>query len=253
MNFGKQIDDDYIGVHDSETTSELARSDMRDEDASADEPPEESETDADASANASDSANADASTDGADASQPSDAPRREDRIIRDQKAADHVDDRAGSAAASEIEEVIDEDAIIEHDGRASTRTFFRPADASEEKREQFERLIGWQEDKWSGMKNAQRAADRMRTIGNYCGHLDIAESARKRITVIEESVDMSRMSYYSSDQVILGIVSLVANERGRFIRDEDDYRELLTNVDIDLDDIKTIRSMVKDQSEQYGN
>jgi hypothetical protein len=229
----KEIDDDYVEV--SEPTSDLARS-------------------------------ADASED-ADAADASEAPSEdesafgdEQTIIRDSQAAGRPDGaetirehafgrRRGSAAASRIDEVIDEEAIVEHDGRADTETFFYPSDASDANEEQYQRLIRIQEGKWSGMKNAQRRADRQRTIGNFCGHLELPSSAQQRVEAAEADIDMSTLGPYRSEHAILAIISLVANQYDRFIRDEDAFRELLRDVDLSLDRLRSLRKIVDDRTE----
>lgn len=156
----------------------------------------------------------------------------------------------GDGSASAVDEQIDQNAVIEHDGRASTRTFFYPEEADDAHVERFQRLIQWQEDKWSGMKNAQRAADRMRTIGNFCGTLDMSPHQQRRVECIVDGINMSHMAHYSSQKVIIAVVSLVANEDGRFIRDEGAFRDLLVDVGSDLDEVKNVRSLIRDKSER---
>lgn len=188
--------------------------------------------------------------------------RPDDEIARTKAAAGHAqthprgdmshvfDAGSGNGSSSQIDEKIDESAIIEHDGRASTRTFFYPEQAPQRSQQQYKRLIQWQEDKWSGMKNAQRAADRRRTVGTFCSQLDMSEYHNKRVTNVMEGLNMSHMAHYSSEKVILAIISLVANADGRFIRDEDAFRELVSLVDSDLGEIKRVRELVRDKSDR---
>jgi hypothetical protein len=207
LDFGKPIDDDYIGV-------EKRRADV---------------------STAEDS--------------------HDDDICRSPRAAEHADmshafdDGDGSGASSRTDELIDDNAIIEHDGRASTRTFFYPEQAAEQHRDRYYRMLQYQEDKWSGMKNAQRRADRMRTVGNFCGQLDMSTYHRNRVTEVMDSIEMSHMAHYSSPLVILAIISLVANADGRFIRDETQFRNLMRDIDTSLNELKNVRELVRKKSD----
>lgn len=157
----------------------------------------------------------------------------------------------GNGAASEIDELIDQNAIIEHDGRASTRTFFYIGEAPEGKRRQFGRMLEYQEDMWSGMKNQQRQADRERTVSTFCSFLDMGTYQRERVQHICDGLNMSHMAHYSSQKVILAVISLVANEDGRFIRDETGFRTLLRDLESDLAELRSIRNLVRRKSDQY--
>jgi hypothetical protein len=59
------------------------------------------------------------------------------------------------------------------------------------------------------------------------------------------------MAHYSSQMVVLAIISIVANEDNWFIRDEDDYRRLLEDTDTSLRDISNIRQLVRDKSDLF--
>lgn len=182
--------------------------------------------------------------------------RRADVTVSEDEVSEYDDDIAyrfdvadGSGASSGVEEMIDQNAVIEHDGRASTRTFFYMEEVPETNREQFKRMLGYQEDKWSGMKNQQRKADRMRKVHGFCSKLDMTSYQKQRVKHIESDINMKHMASFSSDKVILGIVSIVANEDNRFIRDESDFRDILVDVGSDLDEMKSIRSLIRDMTD----
>lgn len=158
----------------------------------------------------------------------------------------------GDGSARQLDAEMDQMAIVEHDGRASTRTFFYPEQAPEHQQSQYRRLIRYQEDAWSGMKNQQRAADRKRTAENFCGFLGMTPYQKERVKKVTESFSMQTMAYFSSPKVILGIISLVANEDNRWIRDEEVFRELMHNTDTTLEELKTIRRMVRERSDLIG-
>lgn len=181
----------------------------------------------------------------------------DDDIERTPEAAERVDmshrfDVAdGSGAASAIEELIDENAVIEHDGRASTRTFFYVAEAAERSKRQFERMIRLQEGEGDPQRDVEnRAADRRRTVDGFCSQLDMSDYHKERVEHVVGGLNMSHMAHYSSPKVILAIISLIANEDDRFIRDEETFRDLMTDVGTSLDELKNIRELVRQKSER---
>lgn len=192
----------------------------------------------------------------ADVSYDREKPDSEETVAEIEQRSDRsyrMDIRGGNGAASKIEELIDQNAIIEHDGRASTRTFFRSVEAPEDKESLYERLSGWQEDKWSGMKNQQRKADRMRWIKDFCGQLDMTPHQHRRVEHVVEGMNMSHMAFYSSQKVIVAVISIVADEdasrHGERMRDRSDFRKILEAVGSDLTELKSIRKLVRDQSD----
>lgn len=167
-----------------------------------------------------------------------------------------MDIRRGNGSSSKIEDLIDKNAIIEHDGRADTRTFFRAVEAPDDEEETFERLIGYQEGMWDQQSHEtkQNKADRMRWMGTFCGQLDMTTHQHDRIEHVVEGLNMAHMAHYSSQKVILAVISLVADEdasrHGERMRDRDDFRRLLRAVDGDLAELKQIRKLVRDKSER---
>jgi hypothetical protein len=160
------------------------------------------------------------------------------------------DDASGSGASAKIDELIDKNAVIEHDGRAPTRTFFYTTEAPEGKKEQFKRMYRHQEGVGDPQRDvANRASDRRRTIQTICARLGMKQYHRDRIQLIVDSINMSHMAHYSSQEVILGIITIVANEDGRFIRDEQAFKDLVDDVGSDMYTIKRVRGLVRDKSD----
>lgn len=208
MYFGKDIDDDYIDL--DEPTSELAKEQHN--------------------------------------------PQRMDTSSGEQTAdmsdTSYIfDTSGGNGAASAIDEQIDKNAVIENDGRSKTRTFFYPEQAAEHDQHQYKRLIRWQDGEGDSQRAVEnRAADRRRTIGTFCSHLDMSPYHQERIEYIVSGVNMSHMAHYSSPKVILAIVSLVANADDWFIRDDEMFRTLLTDVGMDPNELRKIRQLVQKKS-----
>lgn len=155
----------------------------------------------------------------------------------------------GSGAASSLEELIDDNAIIENDGRSKTRTFFYPAEADDEQR--YSRIIRWQDGEGDPDRDVEnRAADRRRAVDTFCGVLDMSGYHKGRVKYVIEDLNMSHMAHYSSPKVILAVISLVANEDGRFIRDEAAFRALMEDVDTSLHELKKVRTLARKKTER---
>lgn len=211
LNFGKPLDDDYIGV-------EKRRADV-------------SVTDDD---------------DDKISRRPSDANQSPDRHLD----LSHVlDDGNGAGASSQIDDIIDDGAVIENDGRSKTRTFYYADEAPSDKQHQFARMLRWQDGEGDSDRAVRnRAADRRRTVDTFCAHVGMGTEQRERVQYVTDGLNMSHMGPYSSDDVILAIITLIANERGRFIRDETVFRGLLEDVGLDLNDIKNVRGLIREKS-----
>lgn len=161
------------------------------------------------------------------------------------------DTGSGSGASNDVDELIDENAIIENDGRSMTRTFYYPSEAPERTRKRFSRMLRWQEGEGDSQRDVEnRAADRRRTVETFCGHLEMTTHHRRRVQHIADSINMSHMAHYSSQEVILGIITIVANEDNRFIRDEDAFKSLVDDVGSDMYTVKRIRGLVRRKSEE---
>lgn len=160
------------------------------------------------------------------------------------------DDSGGSGASSDIDELIDENAIIEHDGRAETRTFYYPSEAPETKQHRFTRMLRWQEGERSPERDIKNnAADLRRWVSIFCTTVELGDYQTERTESIAEGLNMKHMAHYSTEEVILGIMSLVANEDGRFVRDESEFKQLVISIGSDMYTVKKVRSLVRRKSD----
>jgi hypothetical protein len=210
---GKKIDHDYIDVERKRADVSIDRSDMSDD---GDEP-------LDRAAAAERNADTDVSF----------------RFGRER----------GTLSASEVDEMIDESAVWDNDGRSQTRTGFDPRESDDPMKWRRLNKIndGWRA---SDRRQQNRWADRQRWIETFCSFLDLPQTDVSRVKHIMRDVDMARMGHYSSQQTILAIISLVANERGRWIRDEEDFRRLLQDTGTTLGEIKRVRQLVRQKTDK---
>lgn len=196
----------------------------------------------------------DVETDRADVSFTDDESRDEQERESDLPSAfdysHEFDTSKGSGASERIDDIIDDAAIIENDGRSETRTFFRPDEASNNV-EQYERMVQYQDGMWdSSRASKNKKADNDRWVDTFCSYLDVPDYQEERVQLVVESVNMSHMAHYSAQETILASISIVENERGRWIRDEDAFRDLILDVGTSLDSMKKARILLRDKSDQ---
>lgn len=210
----KEIDDDYIDV--GEPTSRIARECLDD----------------------------DTTTENGGLVRRSLARRRAD-------TSHEFDTSDGSGAASNIDERIDQNAIIENDGRSDTNTFFYPNEAAPTRRQQFKRLIEYQDGMYKDERKAEtQQADMRRWVSTICSKLDMSSYHTGRVEHICSGLNMKHMAHYSTEKVIIAVISLVANEDDRFIRDERVFRNLMGEVGTTLEELRKVRALVKRKSKR---
>lgn len=159
----------------------------------------------------------------------------------------------GSGAASEIEELIDANAIVENDGRSDTRTFFYPSEADDARQGDYARMLEYQEGQYSKTESRDarnRKADQERYVDTFCGKLEASTRVRERTKYVIDGLDMSHMAYFNSQKIVIATISLVANEDRWFIRHDEDFLQLLREINMSLGQLKTARQLVQRKSER---
>lgn len=179
----------------------------------------------------------------------SDEAAETDTIDRTARSADRtylLDTGEGASASGIIDDRIDADSPVSNDGRSETVTTFYPWDGPAEKKDQYARLAKLNDGMRAPSRNGQnKIADRNRWLDCIASTLDMTSYQQARSRSVAEEVNMKHMAHYSTEKVLLGIVSLVCNADGRWIRDEDVFRQLLEDHGSDLDELKSVRSLVR--------
>lgn len=146
---------------------------------------------------------------------------------------------------------IDENAPQEHDGRARTRTGFDPREANDS--HLFRRLALWQDGMWANERSTRNnMADKKRWVSGFSSQLELTPYQQERVLYVAEDVDMSHMAHYKTEVVVLAIISLVANEDGRWIRDEKEFKQLVKSVGASARDVRSCRLLVRRKSKKLG-
>lgn len=163
----------------------------------------------------------------------------------------------GSGSNAAIDDVIDQEAIIENDGRSNTRTFFYPEDAeydSKQKEKQYKRLIRWQDGERHPTESRAAAnfkADMRRTAETFCSQCGFTTHQTDRVAYIMEKLNVNSYGHYSTEKVILAVMSLVANEDKRLLRDEPIFRDLAEQVGMSMEQVRTVRRMTRERTDAF--
>lgn len=176
--------------------------------------------------------------------------------------ASHTYDRSNAGVSGDASKVpIDEKRVVDRDDRGGTRTGFLAADVSDgylsravTREGKTQKYAQWLMTLQDGHRAPNRdvdnsKADDRRYSDTFTSALDMTTHQRRRVERIVDSVNMKHMAHYPSEIVILGIISIVANEDDRWVRDEHTFKELVTSLDGSMDDVKNARILVKQKSD----
>jgi hypothetical protein len=169
------------------------------------------------------------------------------------------DDDAMSGTAVDVK--IDRREISDRDDRGGTRTGFDGTeggdfygkrvyrDGRERNYAQWLRLLhdGYRSNR---RKQDNYDADKQRWIDAITAELDVTPHQKRRVEHIVEDINMRYMAFYPTELVILAITSLVVNHDDRWIRNEDQFKHLVMDIDGSMDDVKNARLLVKEKTDR---
>lgn len=135
----------------------------------------------------------------------------------------------------------------------STRTVFNIYEAPSDREEKWQRLRKWQDDMWtkSGQSRGQQhsKADKRRTVMALCSSLDVTSYQKERALHIASRLNFKHMAHYSRETVALSIITLVANEDGRWIREEPRFTDIMEDIGTNPKDVRNCRLLVRSKSD----
>lgn len=146
------------------------------------------------------------------------------------------------------------------DQRANTRTTYFESDVdslavSKRRKRTLKRILKRQEgqhvnsEKYDSRGQQNHNEDKRRMARTLAGQADLTASQRDRVEhLITDVLSITSFGQYSTEQVVLGTVNVVAREDGRWIEDEPQFHDLMSDVGIEsLDTIKRLRGLVRDR------
>jgi hypothetical protein len=171
----------------------------------------------------------------------------------------------GDGAGDEIDDLYDGEEYQTKDQRAETRTTFYERDidthcTSSRYAKQLKRALRLQEGEHVNGSGKDRGTQnheeyQRRVIGIIGSQLDLTDGQKKRVKhLVMDVMSVNSFGYYSSEQVILATANVVAREDGRWIEEEEPFRDYMEHVGItndedraDLETMKRLRSLVKER------
>lgn len=174
----------------------------------------------------------------------------------------------GSGSRAEIQDKYDGEEYDDKDERANTDTTFYRRDIerleiSERRKRRLRRMLRRQEGENPGEtyyqgrpdRHQQNAAEwKRRVVSAFASQLELTASQKARTKhLVNDVLDINSFGYYSTEQVVLAVVNVVAREDGRWIEDEAKFREIMQESGIekdgtpDMESMRQLRRMVNDR------
>lgn len=163
----------------------------------------------------------------------------------------------------------DEERYESRDKRAPTRTTFYESDidrldTTQRRKRRLKRALRRQEGEDQGeaystdhdqRQQQNRKEWKRRMVTTYASQLDLTPAQRDRSQhIVMGVVSIDSFGPYSTEEVILAVINVVVREDGRWIEDEELFRDLVRDVGIvnsagraDLDTMESLRSMVRER------
>lgn len=240
------IDDDYIDVENREPSADIAKI-CRTESQESDTEQQvcESCETTDLPDERSSLAESTTSSDGGEARQVGDTRQFHDdrrHLLAEQDGSESTRDR---------NLLLNAISPTQHDGRALTRTYWQPRDVPPAKKEQYSRLLQWQEGQWdTSRKTENKQADNRRAIDAVCQQLDCTDHQHAVTSEIIESTNLKHMATYSYQHCVVAAVSIatyIADQRD--IKGTEEYRTLVEAVGSDPKEMRSIRRLLREKSD----
>ena len=175
----------------------------------------------------------------------------------------------GSGSRAEIDDKYDSEEYQDKDERAPTRTTFYERDindleVSEDRKQRLRRMLRRQRGEQPGEAYSQnydsreqqnRSEWKRRVVSAFASQLELTSTQKERVKhLVNDVLDINTFGYYSTEQVVLATVNVVAREDGRFIEDEEMFRRLMGDSGItdedrrpDLETMRSLRRLVRDR------
>jgi hypothetical protein len=174
-----------------------------------------------------------------------------------------VDSEKGSGSRTEIEDEKTGDKWETKDQRADTHTTFYERDidrlnVSGARKRRLKRILRFQEgeqvnsDKYDSRGQQNHKEDKRRLIGAFTSQLDLTDHQKRRVRhLIMDVVEVNSYGNYSTEEVILGVITYVCMEdmgsNGVHVDDRDAFHRIADDVDTSMDRIKGARQITRDR------
>lgn len=174
-----------------------------------------------------------------------------------------VERREGDGSGEQIDEKYDGEEYNTKDERADTETTFYKKDinslnVSSRRKNELHRIFDRQQgidygetnrEDENSRKEQNREEWQRRVITTYSSQVELSPAQKKRAKhLVMDVLNINKFGPYSVEKVAIGVVNVVAREDGRWIEDEERFRDLMSDVGIEnMDKLKSIRQLVRDR------
>lgn len=177
----------------------------------------------------------------------------------------------GDGSGDEIDDKYDGEEYTSKDQRADTRTTFyrsdiEALDVSPRRKKRLKRVLrrqegedygeGTSEDKTRRQRKQQNREEwKRRMVSTYGSQLELTRRQKERAEHwILDVLSINSFGHYSVEEVILGVINVVAREDARYIEDEAQFHDLMREVGItdddgrpDMNTMRSLRTMVRER------
>ena len=155
----------------------------------------------------------------------------------------------GTGAAAEIDDIIDEEAIIENDGRSSTRTMFYASEVNyktKAQRRQMERLAKVNDGMWESSRASDNfRADMNRSKETICQQLELTGFQQECVMWTMRRMPVNRFGPYNTQKVTMAVITLICERDRRQIDDEPEFQSLMGKVGITPKQLRGLRKLCR--------
>jgi hypothetical protein len=175
-----------------------------------------------------------------------------------------IERHPGDGSAEQIDDMYDGEEYTTKDTRADTKTTFYERDierlnVSPRRASELKRMLKRQEgqhmnaSQYRSRGQQNHAEDKRRLIGTITSQLGMTRAQKNRVNhLVVDVISVNSFGHYSMEQVILAVLNVVAREDGRFIEEEQRFRDYMLDVEIgderpDMATMKRLRGLVRER------
>ncbi|UBF23153.1 hypothetical protein M1M34_gp002 [Haloarcula tailed virus 2] len=159
------------------------------------------------------------------------------------------DTSMGTGAALEIDDIIDDEAIIENDGRSLTRTMFYASEVSYDspkRRRQMERLAKWNDGMWDSSRASQNfKADMNRIKEGFCQEIELTDFQTECVLWTMERMPVNRFGSYNTEKVTMAVITIICERDRRPVDDEPAFQNIMKDIGMTGKQLRSVRKICR--------
>lgn len=171
----------------------------------------------------------------------------------------------GDGSRSAMGDEMLEEAYLQDERQNTHTTYFEhEVDehcGDERQAERLKRALKYQRGERSNGSAESRSSqnlreDKRRLAETFSAQFELSPAQTERVKhLVTDVLDVNSFGYYSTEQVVLGAVNIVAREDGRWIEDEEGFQSFMREVGItkdgedapDMEVMRRLRGLVRDR------